>query len=129
MAQLQQPIQMQAKNDIGESQVRQKNRTGLPDNLKEGIEKLSGLSMDDVTVNYNSKYPIKLGALALTQGTEIHIAAGQEKHLPHEAWHVVQQKQGRVRQEGQENGQGINDSPQLEHEAEVNGIGKASSAV
>lgn len=26
----------------------------------------------------------------------IYIAPGQEKYLPHEAWHVVQQKQERV---------------------------------
>lgn len=32
-----------------------------------------------------------------SQGTDIHIGPGQEKHLPHEAWHVVQQKQGRVK--------------------------------
>ncbi|HAP61901.1 MAG TPA: hypothetical protein DCR93_21180, partial [Cytophagales bacterium] len=30
-------------------------------------------------------------------GTDIHLAPGQQKHLPHEAWHVVQQKQGRVK--------------------------------
>ncbi|MEM7041075.1 MAG: DUF4157 domain-containing protein [Bacteroidota bacterium] len=36
-------------------------------------------------------------AHAYDQGTDIHIGPGQEKHLPHEAWHVVQQKQGRVR--------------------------------
>ena len=30
------------------------NRTGLPDNLKNGIENLSGMSMDHVKVHYNS---------------------------------------------------------------------------
>ena len=33
---------------------------------------------------------------AYTQGSDIHLGPGQEQHLPHEAWHVVQQKQGRV---------------------------------
>lgn len=32
----------------------EKNRTGLPDNLKAGIENLSGYSMDDVRVHYGS---------------------------------------------------------------------------
>jgi hypothetical protein len=70
--------------------------TGLPDHLKAGVEALSGLAMDDVRVHRNSPEPAKLGALAYAQGTDIHLGAGQERHLPHEAWHVVQQKQGRV---------------------------------
>ena len=53
--------------------------------------------MDDVTVKYNSDKPTQLNALAYAQGTNIHIAIWQEKHLPHKAWHVVQQKQGRVK--------------------------------
>lgn len=72
------------------------NNTGLPDQLKSGVESLSGHSLDDVTVHYNSPQPAQLNALAYAQGTDIHVAPGQEKHLPHEAWHVAQQKQGRV---------------------------------
>jgi hypothetical protein len=52
--------------------------------------------MDDVKVHSNSDKPAKINAHAYAQGTDIHPASGQEKHLPHEAWHVVQQKQGRV---------------------------------
>lgn len=33
------------------------NDTGLPDNLKAGIESLSGISMDSVRVHYNSGKP------------------------------------------------------------------------
>ena len=73
-----------------------KNNSGLPDTLKSGVESLSGLSMDDVKVHYNSDKPAQLNAHAYAQGTDIHLASGQEKHLAHEAWHVVQQKQGRV---------------------------------
>lgn len=72
------------------------NNTGLPDNLKAGVENLSGMSMDDVNVHFNSSQPAQLQAHAYAQGTDIHIAPGQERHLPHEAWHVAQQKQGRV---------------------------------
>ncbi len=29
--------------------------------------------------------------------SDMDLDPGEERHLPHEAWHVVQQKQGRVR--------------------------------
>jgi hypothetical protein len=98
------------------------NNTGLPDNLKSGIENLSGYSMDDVKVNYNSDKPAQLNAHAYAQGTDIHLASGQEKHLPHEAWHVVQQKQGRVKPTMQMKGKvKVNDDVGLEKEADVMG--------
>lgn len=75
-------------------QKKRPNDTGLPDDLKTSIENFSGYGMDDVKVHYNSGKPAQLNALAYAQGTDIHVAPGQEKHLPHEAWHVVQQKQG-----------------------------------
>lgn len=98
------------------------NNTGLPENLKSGLENLSGHSLDDVKVHYNSGKPAQLQALAYAQGTEIHIASGQEKHLPHEAWHVVQQKQGRVKPTLQMKGKvNVNDDKGLEKEADVMG--------
>lgn len=101
---------------------RKENNTGLPDNLKSGIENLSGHSMDDVKVHYNSDKPAKLNALAYAQGSDIHLASGQEKHLPHEAWHVVQQKQGRVKPTLQMKGKvNVNDDKGLESEADVMG--------
>lgn len=100
----------------------QENRTGLPDNLKAGIERLSGLAMDDVRVHYNSAKPAQLQALAYTQGTQIHVGPGQERHLPHEAWHVVQQKQGRVEPTLQAKGVALNDDKGLEHEADLMGM-------
>lgn len=104
------------------------NNTGLPDNLKSGIENLSGHSMDDVKVHYNSEQPAQLNAHAYAQGNQIHVAAGQEKHLPHETWHVVQQKQGRVKPTRQlKEKTKINDDEDLEKEADVMG-GKALQA-
>ena len=94
------------------------NRTGLPHSLKRGVESLSGCSLDDVRVHYNSSKPAQLNALAYTQGTEIHVAPGQEKHLPHETWHVAQQKQGRVRPTMEVNHVPVNDDLSLEHEAD-----------
>jgi Domain of unknown function (DUF4157) len=100
----------------------QRNNTGLPDNLKTGIENLSGHSMDDVKVHYHSAKPAQLQAHAYAQGTDIHLASGQEQHLPHEAWHVVQQKQGRVKPTAQlESAVNINDDQKLEREADVMG--------
>lgn len=115
------PVQRQS---IKEEEPLQKkeNSTGLPDNLKSGIENLSGYSMDDVKVHYNSDKPAQLQAHAYAQGTDIHIASGQEKHLPHEAWHVVQQKQGRVQPTLQMKGNvNVNDDAGLENEADVMG--------
>ena len=98
------------------------NQTGLPDGLKSGIESLSGISLDDVNVHFNSSQPDQLDALAYTQGSEIHVAPGQEQHLPHEAWHIVQQAQGRVQPTMQlKDGVPVNDDQGLEHEADEMG--------
>lgn len=105
-------------------QRKKENNTGLPDNLKNGVESLSGISLDDVSVHYNSDKPAQMKAMAYTQGADIHVAPGQEQHLGHEAWHVVQQKQGRVAPTMQMKGMNINDNYGLEHEADVMG-GKA----
>jgi hypothetical protein len=97
-------------------------RTGLPEGLKSGAEALSGLSLGDIRVHYNSARPARLGALAFAQGRDIHLAPGEERHLPHEAWHVVQQAQGRVAPTVQmADGAAVNDDARLEHEADVMG--------
>ncbi|MCE3607271.1 DUF4157 domain-containing protein [Massilia sp. P8910] len=94
------------------------NGTGLPERLKSGVESLSGMSMDHVKVHYNSSKPAQLHAHAYAQGSDIHVAPGQERHLPHEAWHVVQQQQGRVQATAQYAGAPVNDNPGLESEAD-----------
>lgn len=102
-----------------------RNETGLPDSLKTGIEALSGISLDSVRVHYNSSQPAQLNALAYAQGSDIHVAPGQERHLPHEAWHVVQQAQGRVSPTLHTGGVPVNDEAALEQEADAMG-GRAS---
>ncbi|MEJ6485262.1 DUF4157 domain-containing protein [Nostoc punctiforme UO1] len=120
-------LPLQAKGDLTgnrpDSSVEQRpNKTGIPDVLKAGVESLSGYSLDDVRVHYNSPKPAQLQALAYTQGTDIHLGSGQERHLPHEAWHVVQQKQERVKSTMQMEGKAnINDDAELEKEADVMG--------
>ena len=68
------------------------------------------------------------GALQLGQtGAVIHLAPGQEKHVPYEAWHVVQQAQGRVKPTMQmKAGVPVNDDAGLEHEADAMGTMRAS---
>ena len=100
---------------------RRENRTGMPDRLKAGVESLSGLSLDAVRVHYNSAQPATVQAAAYAQGTDIHVAPGQERHVAHEAWHVVQQMQGRVHPTLQAKGVAINDDPGLEQEADQMG--------
>lgn len=97
------------------------NTAALPEGLKAGIEKLSGLSMDDVRVHYNSQKPVQMQAESYAYGNDIHIAPGQEKHIAHEAWHIVQQKQGRVKPTMGRDGIDIADDPKLDCEADVMG--------
>lgn len=98
------------------------NNTGMPDTLKAGVESLSGFDLSDVKVHLHSSKPAQLSALAYTQGTDIHVGTGQERHLPHEAWHVVQQMQGRVKTTQQIDGMPVNDDARLEHEADIMGL-------
>ena len=95
------------------------NRTGMPDQLKAGIEQLSGFDLSAVRVRYNSAKPAALGALAYARGTDIEIGPRQERHLAHEAWHVVQQMQGRVRPAVRFKGVALNDDDDLEREADL----------
>lgn len=97
------------------------DRTGLPASLRAGLESLSGYDLSAVRVHYNSPKPAQVGALAYTQGADIHLGHGQERHLPHEGWHAVQQMQGRVRPTVQYKKTAINDDAGLEKEADVMG--------
>lgn len=109
----------QLKTLISQSPVIQRRSNGgLPAKLQSGIESLSGMDMSGVKVHYNSQKPAQLQAHAYAQGNSIHLGPGQEKHLPHEAWHVVQQKQGRVQPTMQMAKVNINDDKGLESEAD-----------
>lgn len=110
--------------------VRRENRTGIPTQLKERMERSTGLSFDDVRVHYNSALPARLDALAYTQGNQVEIGPGQERHLPHELGHVVQQKLGAVRANAtHSSGVALNTDPALEHQADELGAGKKLAIV
>jgi hypothetical protein len=115
-------LQLRAAQSAQSVRAPAADRAGLPPRLKAGVEGLSGIAMDDVRVHRNSAAPARLGALAYTQGSDIHLGPGQDRHLPHEAWHVVQQKQGRVQATAQlQDGVRLNDDRRLESEADAMG--------
>jgi hypothetical protein len=113
------PLQLAAKT--AQTAPAKPNNTGLADQLKNGVESLSGMSLDHVKVHYNSPQPAQLNAHAYAQGSDIYIAPGQEQHLPHETWHVVQQAQGRVPTTLQLAGVNVNNNAALEAEADAMG--------
>ena len=88
----------------------------------------------DVKVTENSAEAQNMGALAFTQGQDVHFAPGQynpnssagQELIGHELTHVVQQKQGRVKATQQAKGVAVNDDPALEQEADVMGRKAAS---
>lgn len=109
------------------AQTGKPNLTGIPTQMKLDFERRSGLPFDDVRVHYNSEKPAQLGALAYTRGTQIHVGPGQERHLPHELGHVIQQKLGVVRPTCIINGVPIAESPSLERGADIAAGSQATS--
>ena len=103
----------------------------LPAVLQSGLQALSGLALDGVQVQHGSSLPARYGALAITQDNAIHLGPGQEQHLAHEAWHVVQQRQGRVAATlpAQAGLAPVNDDPALEAEADVMGQRALQAAI
>lgn len=112
---------LQARADAGPApggSVAVQRPGGMPAGLRSGIEALSGMDLSDVQVHTGSSKPAEIHALAYTQGNEIHVAPGQEQHLAHEAWHVVQQRQGRVQPTMRIGEVNVNDDAGLEAEAD-----------
>ncbi|MGH1335369.1 MAG: eCIS core domain-containing protein [Aureispira sp.] len=114
-AQLKASAQEKSDKDGPQQKV---NKTGIPDRLKAVVEHFSGFSLEDVRVHYNSEKPALVKAHAYAEGLNIYIGPGQEKHLAHEVWHVVQQMKGEVKTTTKVNGKNINDDASLEKEAE-----------
>lgn len=118
---------MQGKFEIAQRQV--ENQTGIPDAVKQRMENSFGTDFSSVRVHPESSKAPEVGALAYTQGTDIHFAPGQFKPdttvgqelLGHELAHVVQQAEGRVQPTTEIGGMPVNDSEALEHEADAMG--------
>lgn len=105
------------------------DNTGMPDKLQAKMESAFSTGFSDVKVHKNSGKATEVGAVAYTQGTDVHFAPGQydpgtsagQKLLGHELAHVVQQREGLVQPTGSVGGLPLNDSPALEKEADVKG--------
>ena len=118
---------MQGKFETAQRQT--ENRTGIPDAVKQRMENSFGTDFSSVRVHPDSSKAPEVGALAYTQGTDIHFAPGQFKPdttagqelLGHELTHVVQQAEGRVQPTTEIGGMPVNDNEALEHEADVRG--------
>lgn len=119
-----QPVQKQAAE----------NQTGIPDAVRQRMEDSFGTDFSGVRVHPESSKAPEVGALAYTQGTDIHFAPGQFKPdttvgqqlLGHELTHVIQQAEGRVQPTTEVGGMAVNDDIGLEHEADVLGAKAAS---
>lgn len=110
--------------------VRRREADGeeLPERIRAGVEGLSGYALDDVRVHRGSNRADALGAYAFTKGSDIHVADGGDEHLAHEAWHVVQQKGGRVPADSERDGTPVNEDDALEHEADAMGARALTAA-
>jgi hypothetical protein len=112
-------FQLKAANGSPEAPAQQKsNGSGLPNDLVGGFAASTGHDLSDVNVHRNSSKPAEVGALAYAQGNDIHLGAGQDQHLAHEAAHIVQQREGRVQPTTEVGGMPVNDSQSLESEAD-----------
>lgn len=111
-------FEVRQKKKAGQAEKRD-HITGIPVQMKAYAENLYGSSLDNVRVHYQSEKPRQFHALGYTQGSNVYLGPGQEKHLMHELCHVIQQKKGVVKPTSTEGGHTINDSVSLEKEAEV----------
>lgn len=106
----------------------------MPDSLTSKMENSFGTDFKDVNVHTNSESATNIGALAYTQGSDIHFAPGQynpdsktgQELIGHELTHVVQQKSGRVNGTQNKGGFNINTEQSLENEADNMGRRAAS---
>jgi hypothetical protein len=107
-----------------------RGRAAVPAPVLGKMESFFGHDFSGVEVHPSSQRAPALGALAFTQGNAIHFAPGQfqphtrrgQELLGHELAHVVQQRQGRVQPTATlGSGMALNDSPELEREADQAG--------
>jgi Domain of unknown function (DUF4157) len=102
------------------------SRSSMPAPVRSKMENSFGTSFSDVNIHADSPQATSIGALAFTQGSNVHFAPGQynpqsssgQALLGHELTHVVQQRSGRVSVPSQSKGAPINADPSLETEAD-----------
>jgi hypothetical protein len=102
--------------------------TSMPAAVQAKMEHAFGTDFSAVRIHEGPEAR-DLGALAYTQGPNIHFAPGQyqptsqhgQELLGHELTHVIQQSQQRVGATMQAKGMAINDDPAMEREADLMG--------
>jgi hypothetical protein len=119
--------------------VQQKSSpSAMPEEVQSKMEGAFGQDFSDVSIHANSQVSKEAGALAHTQGNEVHFAPGQfspntqggQELLGHELTHVVQQREGRVQATGSTaNGMPLNDNKGLEAEADQMGAKAAGGSM
>ncbi|TLS54351.1 DUF4157 domain-containing protein [Paenibacillus antri] len=123
--------ELQMKRDPSKAIQRKSN--GIPEPVLQKMEASFGASFSDVNIHVGGEAS-EVGALAYTQGNDIHFAPGQyrpdtksgQELLGHELAHVVQQREGRVQPTGEAAGVPLNDDKSLESEADRLGKKAAS---
>lgn len=83
------------EDSLSRSEIKSE-QTGMPDRLKSGIEGLSGYSLDDVKVHYNSPRPEPLKGHAHAQDKEIQKTETQPSDVSGEPLHPVQEEHAKV---------------------------------
>ncbi len=123
-------LQMKASSNSSKEGTNSSGTTvRIPEEVQAKMEGSFGTSFSDVNIHSNDNSATHMGALAYTQGNNVHFAPGQynpgtskgQELLGHELTHVVQQRHGRVQPVKQGKGMPVNDSPSLEDEADVMG--------
>ena len=110
-------------------QLKSSSSSGMPDETLNKMSSSFGTDFSDVNIHSDSKSATDAGALAYTQGNDIHFAPGQydpgsqsgQELLGHELSHVQQQREGRVQANNEVNGMPLNDDKGLEAEADEGG--------
>lgn len=126
------PVQRQPEEELmqgkfpAQGKPVQRTASGIPESVQTKMEGALNTSLSGVNVHANSSKATEVGALAYTQGTDIHVAPGHynpntsegKRLLGHELTHVAQQMEGRVQPTGEVGGLPLNDNPALEQEAD-----------
>jgi hypothetical protein len=121
---------------VGQSKAVQRKAgpNSLPDPVRGKMERAMNADFSNVAIHQNSAQAGRIGALAYTQGSNVHFAQGKfdpgshagQQLIGHELAHVVQQRQGRVAATGEIGGMALNDDAGLEQEADRMGQKAAS---
>jgi hypothetical protein len=133
---LQKKTLQRAKSSDDDDLIRQRkvdsssvSSPAMPTYVQNKMENTFNADFSNVRIHPNSSKASSVGALAYTQGQDIHFAQGKfdpvsksgQELLGHELTHVVQQSAGKVSPTMELAGMAINDDPGLEREADLMG--------